>query len=522
VDLHIDLVGRRGLADQIYRALRAAILDGRLRAGQVLPATRELARRLQVSRNTVGVAYDRLMGEGFLVTRIGAGTYVCDHFGASASPGRQITRQELMPHERWNVPCPHQWNAVGRPPTGGVMYDFRVGLPDVTLFPFETWRRLVARELRLSAVRTAAYGDPAGHAGLRAAIARHVAVSRAVKADADAVTVTAGAQQAIDLIARVLLGPGDCAAVEEPGYPPVRLLLQSLGARVCPVPVDGQGIVVEAIPRDARLIYVSPSHQFPLGMPMSLARRMELLTWAGEHDAAIIEDDYDSEFRFGGRPIETLYGLDTRGRVLYVGTFSKTMLPAIRLGFLIAPRSLLPALRVAKYASDWFAPLATQAALARFIDEGLLARHTRKMRAEYERRHELVLQVLADQGGWLQPIESGAGMHLTAVLADGQQLSAAAVLERTDGSGVVANPLAAFYANRPAQSGLVLGYGAIQLTKIENGLRLLRHVLSAPARETAGLATAAEPYPSTSPRAMARSSAARRAELLLDCNDRVN
>jgi GntR family transcriptional regulator / MocR family aminotransferase len=515
VDLHIDLVGRHGLADQIYRALRAAILDGRLRAGEVLPPTRELARRLEVSRNTVGVAYDRLMGEGFLVTRIGAGTYVCDHFRASTSPGRQITRQELMPHPRWNVPYP-RWNAVGRPGAGGVIYDFRVGLPDVTLFPFETWRRLVAREHRLSAVRTAAYGDPAGHAGLRAALARHVAVSRAVRADADAVIVTAGAQQAIDLIARVLLGPGDCAAVEEPGYPPVRLLLQSLSARVCPVPVDSEGIVVEAIPRDARLIYVSPSHQFPLGMPMSLARRMDLLAWAGEHDAAIIEDDYDSEFRFGGRPIETLYGLDTRGRVLYVGTFSKTMLPAIRLGFLIAPRSLQPALRVAKYASDWFSPLATQAALARFIDEGLLARHIRKMRAEYERRHERVLQSLADQGGWLRPIESGAGMHVTALLADGQQLSAAAVLERTDGSGVVANPLAAFYANRPAQSGLVLGYGAIQLTKIEDGLRLLRHVLSAPERPTAGLDTAAEPCPSGSPRAMARSSGARVPEPLLD------
>jgi GntR family transcriptional regulator / MocR family aminotransferase len=480
VDFHIDLMGRQGLTDQIYRALRAAIIDGRLRAGELLPPTRDLARRLQVSRNTVGVAYDRLMGEGFLVARIGAGTYVSDHFGASASPGRQITSQELLPHPRWNVPYPPRWTVVGGAPAGGVMYDFRVGLPDVTLFPFETWRRLMARELRLSAVGTAAYGDPAGHAGLRAAIARHVAVSRAVKADAGDVTVTTGAQQAIDLIARVLLGPGDCAAVEEPGYPPARLLLQSLSARVCPVPVDSQGIIVEAIPDDARLIYVSPSHQFPLGMPMSLARRMELLTWAAEHDAAIIEDDYDSEFRFGGRPIETLYGLDTRGRVLYVGTFSKTMLPAIRLGFLIAPRSLQPALRVAKYASDWFSPLATQAALARFIDEGLFARHTRKMRAEYERRHERVLQVLTDQGGWLQPIESDTGMHLTALLADGQQLSAADVLELTDGSGVVANPLAVFYANRAAQSGLVLGYGAIQLTKIEDGLRLLRRVLTTP------------------------------------------
>ena len=478
MDLHIDLLDQRGLADQIYRALRGAILDGRLRAGEVLPPTRELARRLQVSRNTVGVAYDRLMGEGFLITRIGAGTYVSDHFDAPASPRPQLMMQELVPHPRWNAPFP-RWNAVGRPPAGdATIYDFRVGLPDVTLFPFETWRRLVAHELRLSAVRTSAYGDPAGHPALRAAIARHVAVSRAVKASADALTVTTGAQQAIDLIARVLLGPGDCVAVEEPGYPPVRLLMRSLGARVCPVPVDSQGIVVAAIPPDVRIIYVSPAHQFPLGMPMSLARRMELLSWAAEHDAAIIEDDYDSEFRFGGRPIETLYGLDTRGRVLYVGTFSKTMLPTIRLGFVLAPKSLQPALRAAKYASDWFSPLPTQAALARFIDEGLLARHIRKMRTEYESRHERVLEVLEEQGGWLQPIKLAAGMHLTALLPDGQQLSAASVLERTDGSGVLVSPLASYYAGQPVQSGLVLGYGAIQLSRIEDGLRLLQRVLA--------------------------------------------
>jgi GntR family transcriptional regulator/MocR family aminotransferase len=200
-------------------------------------------------------------------------------------------------------------------------------VPDVTLFPFEAWRRFVSRELRLSAVGTAAYGEAVGHEGLRAAIARHVGVSRGVKVDADAVTVTSGAQQAIDIIARALLEPGDCVAVEEPGYPPPRLLMQSLGARVVPVRVDSQGIVVANLPKNAKLVYVTPAHQFPLGMPMSLSRRMELLTWAGEHDAAIIEDDYDSEFRFGGRPAETLYALDTRGRVF---TSARPLRPCCR------------------------------------------------------------------------------------------------------------------------------------------------------------------------------------------------
>jgi GntR family transcriptional regulator / MocR family aminotransferase len=477
MDFHVALDGRRDLAGQIYRQFRGAILDGLLRSGEPLPPGRELARSLAVSRNTVGVAYDRLLGEGFIETRIGAGTYVCDHIGARARRSPQLTRQELAQHPRWDIGYP-PWSAIGRAAESGTIpYDFGIGLPDVTLFPFQTWRRLVSRELRVSAVRTALYGEPAGHAGLRAAIARHVGVSRAVSADAEAVTVTSGAQQAIDLIARVLLEPGDCVAVEEPGYAPPRLLMQSLGARVCPVRVDSQGIVVEAIPADARLIYVTPAHQFPLGMPMSLARRIELLTWAAEHDAAIIEDDYDSEFRFGGRPIETLHGLDTRGRVLYVGTFSKTMLPGIRLGFVIAPESLVPALRLAKYVSDWHSPLATQAALARFIDEGLLARHVRKMRVEYSARHERILQVLAQQGHWLRPIESVAGLHLTALLPSGRYMSTQAMLRRTDGSGVAVYPLTAFFAGRPTQSGVVLGYGAISLDKIEAGLDLLRRVL---------------------------------------------
>ena len=479
MDVHISLEGRRDLVGQIYQQVRDAILDGRLKAGEVVPPSRELARRLTVSRNTVGAAYDRLVGEGFIETRIGAGTYVCEHSLASASPGPQQTSQELRPHPRWNISYP-RWNAVGRPLGGADVYDFRVGVPDVTLFPFETWRRFVSRELRLSAMRTAAYGEAVGHEGLRAAIARHVGVSRGVKADADAVTVTSGAQQAIDVIVRALLEPGDCVAVEEPGYPPPRLLMQSLGLRVVPVRVDGQGIVVADLPEHARLVYVTPAHQFPLGTPMSLARRMELLAWAGEHDAAIIEDDYDSEFRFGGRPAETLHALDTRGRVLYVGTFSKTMLPAIRLGFLVAPQPLRRALRLAKHLTDWHCPPAAQAALARFIDEGLLARHVRKMRAEYKSRHERMLEVLAGQRDWLRPIESTAGMHLTALLPPAKHLPAEAVLTRTDGSGVAVNSLSEFYAGDATQCGLVLGYGAVALDNIENGLQLLWRLLDRP------------------------------------------
>ncbi|MGW4801801.1 MocR-like pyridoxine biosynthesis transcription factor PdxR, partial [Nonomuraea sp. NPDC004297] len=396
MDVHISLEGRGDLAAQIYRQLLDAILDGRLRSGERLPPTRELARRLEVSRNTVALAYDRLGADGFLVGRAGAGTFVA----AEPVRGRAAPEGVVRPRTVWAGLDPPPG-----PPTA--RYDFRVGVPDARLFPMETWRRLVARELRASA---AGYGDPAGHGPLREAIARHVGLSRSVHAGPDDVLITNGAQQALDLVGRVLIEPGAVVAVEEPGYPPARLLFRSLGARVASVPVDGEGIDVTAIPHAASLVYVTPSHQFPLGTPMSLARRAALLAWAERRRAVIVEDDYDSEFRFGARPLEPLQSLDRAGRVIYVGSFSKTLLPMLRLGFLIAPASLAPALRAARRLSDWHGELPTQAALARFIDEGLLARHIRKATREYAARHALIVAAL---GEFLVP--STAGLHLCAL-----------------------------------------------------------------------------------------------------------
>ncbi|MFD5271669.1 PLP-dependent aminotransferase family protein [Streptomyces sp. NPDC058335] len=227
--------------------------------------------------------------------------------------------------------------------------DFRVGLPDARLFPYDAWRPLIARELRPSAAGAVGYGDPAGHAGLPAALARHIGLSRGVRTGPDDVLVTTGTQQALDLIGRVMLEPGDRVAVEEPGYPPARLAFLAQGAEVTGIPVDAEGLLVDAIPPDTRAVYVTPAHQFPLGMPMSLRRRTALLRWARRHGAAVIEDDYDSEFRFGGRPVETLQSLDRDGHVIYVGSFSKVMLPSLRVGFLVAPAPLRTALRTAKY-----------------------------------------------------------------------------------------------------------------------------------------------------------------------------
>ncbi|MGH9136209.1 MAG: PLP-dependent aminotransferase family protein, partial [Acidimicrobiales bacterium] len=408
-DVHISLVGRRDLAGEIYRQLRRAILDGRLRPGDRLPPSRELARRLSVSRTTVTVAYDRLTGEGFVTSHVGAGTFVSDDVAKPTRRPRRV-QSSLAPRRIWDgMPLP---TVFARP----AEFDFRTGIPDAQLFPFETWRRLMARELRPSAVGPGFYADPAGHVGLREAIARHLGTARAVVATADDVTVTNGTQQAIDIVARVLLSPGDRVAVEDPGYPVTRLLFESLGARVVGVPVDGEGLVVDALPPNVRLVFVTPSHQYPLGMPMSLPRRMALLAWAQNHNAAIVEDDYDSEFRFAGRPIEPLQTLDTDGRVIYVGSFSKTMLATLRLGFVIVPEPLRRAVQAAKYLTDWHTMLPAQAALAGFLDDGSFARHVRKMRAVYGVRHETILRVLRDEfTGCLDVVPSTAGLHVSAI-----------------------------------------------------------------------------------------------------------
>ncbi|HZN74562.1 MAG TPA: PLP-dependent aminotransferase family protein [Micromonosporaceae bacterium] len=473
---------RRDLSGQIYRQIRAAILDGRLRPGDVVPPSRELAQRLAVSRNTVSVAYDRLTAEGFVSGRVGAGTFVSDALEPQATgppqtngvtpAGVERAGGALRPREIWTTVQPP------RAPDVEPEFDFRTGVPDARMFPYETWRRLMAGQLRASAVRNGMYGYAAGHSELRTAIARHIGVARAVTATSGDVIVTNGTQQALDLIGRVLIEPGRCVAVEEPGYEPPRRLFESLGARVVGIPVDAEGLVVDALPDHACLVYVTPSHQFPLGMPMSLARRMALLHWAHRHGAAIVEDDYDSEFRFAGRPIEPLHSLDRNGLVSYVGSFSKVMLPILRMGFVIAPPSLRGPLSAAKYLTDWHTALPTQVALAKFITEGALARHIRRMRHEYGARHELITATLTrDFGQWLTPIPSVAGLHLSALFHDDSPVDPADLQQAAAAEGVAIEILTQFAPPGRAPAGLVLGYGGIPIDRIDEGLRRLRRCL---------------------------------------------
>jgi len=466
--VHVSLAGPGNLSDRIYRQLLDAILDRRLRPDAQLPPTRELARQLAVSRNTVAVAYDRLTAEGFLVARVGAGTFVC-----AEPPGRRGLRS--APAGRAVSPST-RWDALREPPDEpmpSVRYQFGVGLPDPALFPLDLWRRLIARELRALAPDAADYADPAGHPALRVAIARHVGIARSVSAAADDVLITNGAQQALDLLGRILLDPGDCVAVEEPGYRPARRLFASYGARVVGVPVDDEGLDVAAIPREARLVYTTPSHQFPLGVSMSLRRRAALLDWAERRGAVVIEDDYDSEFRFADRPLAPLQSLDNGGRVVYVGSFSKTLLPTLRLGFLVAPASLRPALSTARQLSDWHGGLLTQAALARFLDDGLFARHVRKAAREYAARHALVRAVVEEDLPYLQLIPSVAGLHVCARLASCADVDLDQVVSRARADGVAIRALSRFASESVDQRGLVIGYGAIKRERIVHGLHRL-------------------------------------------------
>lgn len=471
MDIHISLVGRENLSAEIYRQIRQAILDGRLPAGARLPPTRELARQLSVSRTTVSVAYDRLTVGGYVATRVGAGTFVRDSMMRAETGNGRKSPGVLQPQRIWeSIPLS---NAFAR----DARYDFRSGMPDVSLFPHDVWRRLVGRQLRARAVGKGYYGDPAGYPPLRDAIARHIGVARGIEGvTGDDVVVTNGTQQALDVLARVLLAPGDRIAVEDPSYAPPRLLFRSLGIHVTGVPVDRDGLMVDALPEDARALYTTPSHQYPLGVALSLPRRLALLEWAERHNAAIIEDDYDSEFRFGGRPLEPLRTLDKNGRVVYVGSFSKTMLPTLRLGFIVTPPSLRDALHRAKFITDWHTPLHTQRALTEFIDGGDFARHIRRMNRVYQERHEIVLSILQhDFADHLDVMPSRAGLHIGAIARTLSAEPIAMVLRNASDAGVEVHGLARLGVERAGPAGMIIGYGSIPASDIPRGLAILHN-----------------------------------------------
>jgi len=464
----------RGRLQALHGQLRAAILDGRLRTGQPLPSTRALAASLGLSRNTIVAAYDLLLSEGYVVSRQGAGYAVAHAASTQPVPARLAGAGDPRLQPRWrDASLPSPMNA--QPP---VRYDLRVGLPDTSRFPFEVWRKLSARALRSLSRAPASYETVGGREALREAIAGHVSFTRAVTCSAGDIMVTGGAQQAFDLLARVLVTPGQTVlAVEDPGYPPLRATFEGMGARVVPVPVDEEGLVVEKIPPDARVIYVTPSHQFPSGMAMSHARRVALLDFARRHDAVIVEDDYDGEFRYGGRPLDALQTLDRHGSVFYVGTFSKSLFPALRLGYLVAPAWAMPALASVRQLGDRHNDLLAQDTLALFIVEGHLARHVRKMRRIYAERREALLEGMERHAGEaLSPLASDAGLHLAVRLS--WPVPASQLVRDAVARDMRIEALGDYTIGEDKPNGLVFGLGGIPATRMDEAARTLATLLA--------------------------------------------
>ena len=474
-DLALPPRGSRTRLRALHAGLRRAILDGRLHPDLRLPSTRALARACAVSRTTAVLTYERLLSEGYVVARAGSGTFVATGLPRRA---RAVARAARAAGDRR---LSGFWRFATEPrlPLAPLRFDFRLGSPDVGSFPCALWRRLLSRAVPGLSRVAPDLEDSAGRSALREGIARHVSFARAVACEAEDVIVTAGAQQAFDLLARVLVArPRLMVAVEDPGYAPLRTAFAAAGARLVAVPVDAEGLRVERVPAAARIICVTPSHQFPLGVPMSIERRTALLARAEAQGAVIVEDDYDGEFRFGGRPLDALQTLDRSQLVCYVGTFSKSLSPALRSGYIVAPPWARRALIAAKSCADGHADALVQEALAAFIAEGHLARHLRRMHRLYQRRRQLLLDTLSAKfSGWLQPMSSVAGLHLAAWL--NPAIDAEALVARARQREVGVRSLRSFFLGRASRPGLVFGYGTIGEGEIEEGLARLRTLLPA-------------------------------------------
>lgn len=479
--IHLDRRGRVPLQRQLYDAVRSAILDGRLAPDDRLPATRALAADLAVSRNTVTGAFEQLLAEGYLEARVGAGTFVAaslpEDLLRAAAPATRVepgAAPRLSKRGRMLASTP-----VSPSRARDAIRPFQTGIPALDAFPIDLWSRLAARASRRSAPAHMGYGDPAGFAPLRRAVAEYLRASRGVRCTWEQVVITAGSQQALDLAARVLLDPGDTAWIEDPGYMGARGAFTAAGVRCAPVPIDAEGLSVAAGAArhpGARMAYCTPSHQYPLGVTMSLARRMALLAWARARSAWIVEDDYDSEFRYAGRPLAALQGLDAAGRVIYTGTFSKVLFPAIRLGYLVAPDGAVDAFVAARALADRHPPVLEQAIAAEFLESGHFARHVRRMRALYaERQEALAAAAVRDLAGLLDVPPAEVGMHLIGWLPDGSDDRAAS--SRAAAAGVSAPALSRYAMRARLRPALLLGYAAFSVRKIRDAVRRLAEAL---------------------------------------------
>jgi GntR family transcriptional regulator / MocR family aminotransferase len=477
MDMAIPL-SRNGdpLFRQVYRRMREAILSGALRGGERLPSTREVAKQLGISRTVVLLAYDQLLAEGFVVGRGGSGTYVSDGLGGGVAKPKNVAKLRLSRYGNAAAEVAASVDFPGRRSVP-LRYDFVYGgRGDIETFPFEMWRRILLRHMRKAPVRELDYGTAAGSVALREAIAAHLRRSRAVICDASQVVVLNGSQQALDLIARVLVERGDRVAIEDPQYQGSREILRAAGAHLLPVPVDRDGLDPARLPKQARVAFVTPSHQFPTGAILALARRLALLEWAGRKDAVVVEDDYDGEFRYEGQPLESLQALDREGRVIYIGTFSRTLFSALRIGYLIAPKSLVAAFTSAKWLCDRHTATLEQETLAEFISSGMYERHLRRIRRRNSARREALLGAIREHlGEKVQVSGDSAGTHV--VLRIRARIPERTLIERAAARGVGVYGMSRYFLKRPTATALMLGYSSMREQEIREGIRRLAEAL---------------------------------------------
>ncbi|MCB0596573.1 MAG: PLP-dependent aminotransferase family protein [Lewinellaceae bacterium] len=467
---------------QLYEHIRRSILSGQLKAGEQLPPSRSLARQLKVSRTTVLQAYEHLSAEGYLSGHAGAGTFVSGQLPDQLSrPGMQSAAIPAA------LPPPllsRRARAIARLPAGALpgshnLKPFRPGVPALWDFPFQQWFRLMSRQSKSLSFDAFGYGDPAGYLPLRRAIVQYLRFSRGVRCEPEQVLIVNGIQQALGLACQLLLDPGDGAWIEDPGYNGAREAMMLMGVRPVPVPLDEEGLSVKEglkIAPEAKLAYLTPSHQYPMGVVMSLSRRLELLDWAARHEAWILEDDYDSEYRYSGKPLAALQGIGRNGRVVYMGTFSKVLFPAMRLGYLVAPPALADAFRRAKGFADRGNSILEQATLAAFLEEDQLERHLRRMRVLYQERQEALVYWSGKLlGEALRVNPSDAGLHAVGWLEkdrDDRQ-----VAERLRQKEVVASPISGYTQQFRQPPGLVLGYAPYREELIREALEKMAGVL---------------------------------------------
>jgi GntR family transcriptional regulator/MocR family aminotransferase len=482
----IDRTLEQSLRDQLYAGLRGAILDGRLAHGARLPATRALAKSHAISRFTVDDAYSRLIADGYATGRHGSGTYVAYAASERTPASDQPAPESIISADRdWSNWGDRLTALKSQPAPASPTYSFKQGVPALDHVPLAVWRRCQSKVGRSAASGLFGYGPPSGFEPLRRSISGYLARSRMLRCDPEQIVITSGTQEAIDLIARLFVDPGDAVVIEEPSYPAARRSFAAAGAELLLIPVDAEGLRVELLGRResrATLIYVTPSHQFPTGGLLPLNRRRELIEWARETGTLIVEDDYDSEFRYGQRPIEALAALDPTipgpRSVIYIGTFSKVLFPALRLGYIVLPPDLIDRVTAAKETAGRHAPTGEQATLAEFIDAGHFERHLARMRRMYAARSTAMLAAIDRWFGnraQRHPAATTAGLHtlFRFELPYGEM----DMVSRAAEAGILIEPASPCYAAPPAFTEALLGYGAMNEEQLVQGVQALARAL---------------------------------------------